>query len=88
LTELISKHNDEAEVTIFASESKLHPLIGIYSKKIKDVVKSAIDNDDLKVMNLIANIPHQIITIDESENFHLTNINSVDELNDLNINLS
>jgi len=66
----------------------MHPLIGIYSKKVLPIIKSAIDNDDLKMMNLIAKIPHQIITIEESENFHLTNINSVDELNDLNINLS
>ncbi|WP_456314574.1 molybdenum cofactor guanylyltransferase [Pseudomonas shirazensis] len=88
LSELISKHNAEALITVFASESRLHPLIGIYSKKILPVIKSAIDNNDLKMMNLIANVPHQIITIEESENFHLTNINSVDELNDLNINLS
>ncbi|UTN03773.1 molybdenum cofactor guanylyltransferase [Flavobacterium bizetiae] len=88
LSELISKHNQEAEITVFASESRMHPLIGIYSKKVLPIIKSAIDNDDLKMMNLIAKIPHQIITIDESENFHLTNINSVDEVNDLNINLS
>ncbi|MEP6802874.1 MAG: molybdenum cofactor guanylyltransferase [Flavobacterium sp.] len=88
LSELISKHNKEAEITVFASESRMHPLIGIYSKKVLAVIKSAIDNDDLKMMNLIVKVPHQIITIDESENFHLTNINSVDELNDLNINLS
>jgi molybdopterin-guanine dinucleotide biosynthesis protein A len=88
LSELISKHNEEALITVFASESRLHPLIGIYAKKILPVIKSAIDNGDLKMMNLIANMPHQIINIDESENFHLTNINSADELNDLNINLS
>ena len=88
LSELISKHNQEAEITVFASESRMHPLIGIYSKKVLPIIKSAIDNDDLKMMNLIAKIPHQIIMIEESENFHLTNINSVDELNDLNINLS
>lgn len=88
LSELISKHNEEAEITIFASESRMHPLIGIYSKKVLPVIKSAIDNNDLKMMNLIANVPHQIIKIEESENFHLTNINSADELNDLNINLS
>lgn len=88
LSELISKQNDEAEISVFASESRMHPLIGIYSKKVLPVIKSAIDNNDLKMMNLIANVPHQIIKIDESENFHLTNINSADELNDLNINLS
>jgi len=88
LAELISKHNEEAEITVFVSESRMHPLIGIYSKKVLPVVKSAIDNNELKMMDLIASVPHQIIKIDESENFHLTNINSADELNDLNINLS
>jgi molybdopterin-guanine dinucleotide biosynthesis protein A len=88
LSELISKHNNEAEITVFASESRLHPLIGIYSKKVLPVIKSAIDKDELKMMDLLAKIPHQILNIDESENFHLTNVNSVDELNDLNINLS
>ncbi|OMQ11687.1 molybdenum cofactor guanylyltransferase [[Flexibacter] sp. ATCC 35103] len=88
LSELVSKHNQEAEITVFASESRMHPLIGIYSKKILPVIKNAIDNEDLKMMNLIAKVPHQIIKIEESENFPLTNINSADELNDLNINLS
>ncbi|WP_428228465.1 molybdenum cofactor guanylyltransferase [Flavobacterium sp.] len=89
LSELISKHNpEEAEITVFASESRMHPLIGIYSKKVLPAIKSAIDLEDLKMMNLIAKVPHQIIKIEENENFHLTTINSVDELNDLNINLS
>jgi len=88
LTELISKHNEEAEITIFATESRLHPLIGIYSKKLLPLIKETIDTDDLKMMNFITKVPHQIIKIEESENFHLTNINSADELNDLNINLS
>ncbi|MDR7211120.1 molybdenum cofactor guanylyltransferase [Flavobacterium piscis] len=88
LTELISKHNEEAEITVFATESRLHPLIGIYSKKLLPIIKDTIEADDLKMMNFLAKVPHQIIKIEESENFHLTNINSVDELNDLNINLS
>ena len=85
LTELISKHHQEAEITVFASESRMHPLIGIYSKKVLPVIKNAIDLDDLKMKDLIAKVPHQIIKIEESENFHLTNINSVDELDDLNL---
>ncbi|QSB28579.1 molybdenum cofactor guanylyltransferase [Flavobacterium sp. CLA17] len=88
LSELISKHTNEAGVTVFASESKVHPLIGIYSKKMLAVIKEAIEANELKMMDLIAKIPHQIINIDESENFHLSNINSIDELNDLNTNLS
>lgn len=88
LQELISKHTEEAGITVFASESKTHPLIGIYSKKIVPVIKNAIDSDELKMMDLLAKVPHQILNIEESENFPLTNINSADELNDLNINLS
>ena len=88
LQELISKHTKEAVITIFASESKTHPLIGIYSKKIIPIIKKAIDLNELKMMDFLAKLPHQIINIEESENFHLTNINSADELNDLNINLS
>lgn len=87
LQELISKHTKEAGITIFASESKTHPLIGIYSKSIVPTIKEAIELNQLKMMDLLAKLPHQIINIEESENFHLTNINSTDELNDLNINL-
>lgn len=88
LQELISKHTQEAGITVFASESKTHPLIGIYSKNIVSVIKEAIDSNELKMMDLLAKLPHQIINIEESENYHLTNINSADELNDLNINLT
>jgi molybdopterin-guanine dinucleotide biosynthesis protein A len=86
LQELISKHTKEAEITVFASESKTHPLIGIYSKNIVPIIKEAIDSNELRVMDLLAKLPHQIINIEESENYPLTNINSADELNDLNIN--
>ncbi|MEN2401697.1 molybdenum cofactor guanylyltransferase [Flavobacterium sp. MC2016-06] len=88
LSELILKHNEEAGVTVFASESKVHPLIGIYSKKLLPIIKEAIEADELKMMDLLAKMPHQIINIEENENIHLSNINSMDELNDLNINLS
>ncbi|MFH6934972.1 molybdenum cofactor guanylyltransferase [Flavobacterium sp. FlaQc-30] len=88
LQELISKHTEEAGITVFASESRIHPLIGIYSKKVISIIKDAVDSNELKMMDLLAKVPHQIVNIEESENFHLTNINSADELNDLNINLS
>jgi molybdopterin-guanine dinucleotide biosynthesis protein A len=88
LAELIAKHNQEAQITVFATESRIHPLIGIYSKKLLPIIKQAIDKNELKMMDFLSKVPHQIIKIEESENFPLTNINSADELNDLNINLS
>jgi molybdenum cofactor guanylyltransferase len=87
LQELISKHTQEAEITVFDSESKTNPLIGIYSKKTAPVIKSAIDADELKMTDLLAKVPHQVLNIEESEN-DPSNINPADELNDLNINLS
>lgn len=88
LQELISKHTREAGITIFASESKTHPLIGIYSKDILPVIKKSIDAGELRMMDLLSKVPHQIIKIEENETFPLTNINSADELNDLNTNLT
>jgi molybdopterin-guanine dinucleotide biosynthesis protein A len=88
LAELIKKHDDEAAITVLSSESRMHPLIGIYAKRIIPIIKEAITQGDLKLMNLIAKVPHQIITFDESQSFNFTNINSPDELNDLNANLN
>lgn len=48
LSELISKHNDDARLTVFTSESKVHPLIGIYSKKMLPILKEAINRNELK----------------------------------------
>jgi len=56
LKELISKHTQEAGITIFESESRLHPLIGIYSKKILPIIKSAIEANELKMMDLLAKL--------------------------------
>ncbi|MBF7092444.1 molybdenum cofactor guanylyltransferase [Flavobacterium sp. ALJ2] len=88
LSELIEKHDKEAAITVLSSESRMHPLIGIYAKKNLPIIKEAIAQGDLKLMNLIAKVPHQIITLDESQSLNFTNINSPDELNDLNANLN
>ncbi|MCC9016265.1 MULTISPECIES: molybdenum cofactor guanylyltransferase [Flavobacterium] len=88
LQELLSKHTEEAGITVFASESRMHPLIGIYSRIMIPFIKKAIDGNELKVMDLLERIPHQIINLEESEVFHLSRINSADELDDLNVNLS
>lgn len=88
LSELIEKHDDEAVITVLSSESRIHPLIGIYAKKILPDIKEAIDRGDLKLMNLIVKVPHQIINFDENQNQKFMNINSLDELNDLDANLN
>lgn len=88
LSELIEKHDEEASITVLSSESRMHPLIGIYAKKILPDIKEAINQGDLKLMNLIAKVPHQIITFDETQSLNFININSPDELNDLDANMN
>lgn len=83
LTNLIDKHDDEADITILSSQSRIHPLIGIYSKRIVGAAKAAIEKDQLKLQNFIVTVPHQIITFDESLAYQFTNINSPDELDQL-----
>ena len=68
--------------------NRIHPLIGIYSKNILAVLKKAIDANELKMMCFISNIKHQLIPILDAKRHLFKNINSVAELNELNINLS
>ncbi len=87
LSELITKHSSDFEVSVFSDANKIHPLIGIYSKKIIPIVKKAIEENDLKMMRLLAKVNHQIIEVVGKQSEQFRNVNSVAELNELNTNL-
>nr|WP_315177400.1 molybdenum cofactor guanylyltransferase [uncultured Flavobacterium sp.] len=88
LLELIEKHGTNFDVSVFEDINRIHPLIGIYSKRILPVLKEAIDVNDLKMMRFISNVKHQLIPITDAKRHLFKNINSVAELNELNTNLS
>lgn len=88
LLELINKHNENYTVSIFSDEERLHPLIGIYSKSIVPILKEAIANSNLRMMDMIHNVDAQIIEVGVDKSNQFRNINSVAELNELNTNLS
>lgn len=88
LRELIEKHGTNFDVSVFEDTNRMHPLIGIYSKRILPVLKKAIDVTDLKMMRFISNVKHQLIPITDAKRHLFKNINSVAELNELNTNLS
>ncbi|MBK0368564.1 molybdenum cofactor guanylyltransferase [Flavobacterium agrisoli] len=88
LMDLIQKHDEAAAITTLASESKMHPLIGIYSKNVVSKAQEAINANQLKVMNFVVSVPHQIIRFDENQEYLVTNINSIDELEQLTNKLS
>jgi len=87
LSELIAKHTADFEVSVFSETNKIHPLIGIYSKKIIPILKRAIDENDLKMMRLLDKVNHQIIEVAEERSKQFRNVNSLAELNELNTNL-
>lgn len=88
LLELIENHGTNFDVSVFEDTNRMHPLIGIYSKRILPVLKKAIDVSDLKMMRFISNVKHQLIPITDEKRHLFKNINSIAELNELNTNLS
>ena len=56
--ELIEKHNSSFDASIFEKTNRVHPLIGIYSKKVLPILKKAIDTNELKMMHFISNIKY------------------------------
>jgi len=87
LSELMVKHTTDFEVSVFSEANKIHPLIGIYSKKIIPILKSTIDENDLKMMRLLDKVNHQIIEVAGERSRQFRNVNSLAELNELNTNL-
>lgn len=88
LVELIDKHSANFDVSVFEEANWMHPLIGIYSKRILPVLKKAIDENELKMIRFIASVQHQLIPIANEKKQLFKNINSIAELNELNTNLS
>ena len=88
LLELIQKHEEKMQISVFSDSEQIHPLIGIYSKKILQILKEAINNSNLRMMDIIHNVDAQIIKVGADKSNQFRNINSVAELNELNTNLS
>jgi len=84
LLELIHKHSDDFDASVFADDHKTHPLIGIYSKKIIPILEKSIEQNDLKLMHLLCKVKHQLIPVPNEKSILFKNINSVPELHELN----
>lgn len=84
IQELIEKHKSSFDVSIFEETNRVHPLIGIYSKKVLPIIKKSIDKNELKMMRFISNVKHQLIWIEDKYKYQFQNINSFLELEELN----
>lgn len=84
IQELIEKHHSIYDVSIFEETNRVHPLIGIYSKKVIPILKKAIESNELKMMHFISKVNHQLIWIEDQNKQQFQNINSLLELEELN----
>lgn len=88
LWELIDKRDEHHLVTVFSDGDRIHPLIGVYSKKIVPILKDAITHSHLRMMEIIEKVNAQIIKANAEHSYQFRNINSVAELKELNTILS
>ena len=84
LRKLIEKHTISFDVSIFEETNQIHPLIGIYSKKVLPILKKSIESNELKMMHFICSVNHQLIWIEDQNKQQFQNINSLLELEELN----
>ncbi len=85
LFEFLIKHNtDDTDVLIISEGTKLHPLIGIYSKNFKHILSEEIKKGNYKIRDIIKKTHYKITDISE-ERFDrkniLQNINTKDDYN-------
>ncbi len=58
---------------------RIHPLLGIYQTKIKNIVKENIKNSDYKIRNLLDRVNTKYIDFDEKYDEIFSNINTIEE---------
>ncbi len=85
IQQLIDNHSDGVAITVFGDSNRIHPLIGMYSKNLISVLKNAIDSNSLKMMDFISKSKHQLIPIEEENTKLFKNINSLADLEALEL---
>ncbi len=88
ILELIQKSNANYAVSVCKDADNIHPLIGIYSKSIIPLLIGSIENNNLKMMDLISKTTHQFIEINQTNEKCFKNINTIAELEAVHNHLS
>ncbi len=79
---LISRHSEDYDITVPVFKNKLHPLLGVFSNSIKEVLLQCLEEDKLKVKDLLDSVStnYADVSFRFSEQ-EFANINTPDELN-------
>lgn len=78
--EMIMKYKNDADVIIAEDKNGLHPLFGIYNRKILGKIEEEIARGNYKLVDLINNCNYKTVDFTSYED-RLKNINTVDEYN-------
>lgn len=84
LTNLVTRKPENVSVAFLSNEKNDYPLVGMYHKDCKKVFSEAIQENELKLMKIIKKMDYARIEVQASENNNLNNINTPQELDNLN----
>ncbi|MDX1545234.1 MAG: molybdenum cofactor guanylyltransferase, partial [Christiangramia sp.] len=83
LNHLFERTPEQALVAFLSTASNDYPLIGMYHKSCSECFSETIQENDLRLMNVIGKLNYERIEIPTSESHNLNNINTKEELQDL-----
>lgn len=76
---LYNNFDFEYDCIIPRINGRVHPLLGVYQTRIKDIVKENIKNSDYKIRNLLDRVNTKYIDFDKKYDEIFSNINTIEE---------
>lgn len=80
----LCNYNSDYSIVVPQYLGQLEPLCAVYTKSLLPAVENALKNDELGMRRFISCMPHDTVTIDTGEINPFRNINTAEELNQLN----
>jgi len=80
LLEFILSESGDNDITVPVFETKIHPLIGVYSKQCLNVILDNIQKDKLKVTGIFDDLVTKQIDVNAFDPSNFRNINSAEDL--------
>lgn len=80
---MLERFRENPGVIVAATGKKVHPLFGIYPKKVLPVLEEQIKKGDYRMMDVLNEVPHEIVNFGEAAKA-LRNINTIEQYAGLN----
>lgn len=83
--QLLRDYNSDYSIVVPEYLGQLEPLCAVYNKSLLPAVENALKNDELGMRRFISCMPHETIAFDRTESNPFRNINTAEELKQLNV---